>query len=564
MKRLFFLTFVFCTSAQAYFSLNSLNIDVDEYSPPLAINGKLMYLDGNQHIWISSSGYLHSSQAMINGQAVIAKTPVKSGNYILFINQSDGDTLWKTDGANFSRLTDYALDRLSKTRSNVVSSVVSGREDFITSDGETVYRYNTDTEAQTSNLELSQYTLSVCQFDENNLIFNATNINDGNQSHLYHYRNGEISNLQFIHQEEEITPYFEIYSNGSCVFQHPDYNSHLNDGSPIPVYYIIQNDGTVYSIESQDPNYFYDDFFSFHGNLYFFRKSSDYGTRKKIIYTFDKGEIVETADLSDLVLNVTDFWVSDNYLYSYNSYDCPVNAKCTPALTFLVGITVLDKDFSQVNFIDNEILKSREFEILYSQTKDMIHYIDGVQEITLLDNGVPVATTGNSNLEIIDIIGDADSGYYFIGKDINANRNLVILTSDIPVISSQISGLWTSQEWSSQGLSIHSGRRQDNSEYLFLSFYVYHNGEPFWIAGNADIDTGHPSQVINLYSYNGPSFLAESEDSEHQQTYFGTIKLFPTTCNSMNVEIQPVNKDAITLQMNRFTDITNSNHCVDE
>ena len=75
MKLFILLLTLSIQSAYATFSLNSLNIPLDEDNPTvLAINGKLFYLDENRHVWINQSSTLSSTKIMIDGQAVIAKT----------------------------------------------------------------------------------------------------------------------------------------------------------------------------------------------------------------------------------------------------------------------------------------------------------------------------------------------------------------------------------------------------------------------------------------------------------------------------------------------------------
>ena len=48
------------------------------------------------------------------------------------------------------------------------------------------------------------------------------------------------------------------------------------------------------------------------------------------------------------------------------------------------------------------------------------------------------------------------------------------------VINSEISGLWYQPEQSGHGLQIEIFT-QNNQEKLFVSWYVYKNGEPIWL-----------------------------------------------------------------------------------
>ena len=186
MKLFILLLTLSIQSVYATFSLNSLNIPLDEDNPSaLAINGKLFYLDENRQVWINHSSTLSSTKIMIDGQAVLAKTPVLTENYVLFINQSDNDTLWRTDGEQFERLSDLQLNRLSRYQSSIVNAQIKESDDFITTDGESVNRYEIFPLTQTIDSNVSLASAYVCQFDENNLIFRSLYSQTSNSSKYY-------------------------------------------------------------------------------------------------------------------------------------------------------------------------------------------------------------------------------------------------------------------------------------------------------------------------------------------------------------------------------------------
>ena len=553
-------------SAYATFSLNSLNIPLDEDNPSaLAINGKLFYLDENRQVWINHSNTLSSTKIMIDGQAVIAKTPVLTENYVLFINQSDNDTLWRTDGEQFERLSDLQLNRLSKYQSSIVNAQIKDSDDFITTDGESVNRYVIFPLTQTIDSNVSLASAFVCQFDENNLIFRAVNSQTTNASKYYFYENGEISPVQFMIGENEVDPELVLQHDNKCIYRF------FNNSENIAHHFIIDDSGDVAEITSNDEDWYFDNYFIFSDKLLAFRKHRlNYSiTYAPLLYSLENNQFELINDFNNENLFVKDFWVNNNYLYIQNYSGCiapippGISTKCSPNPPNNGDLFVIDSSFNVENKIFDKRIENQEIDILNSVTSAFVIFDDNNSALSMLASGQLVSSLLNTNIEIIDIIGEAENGYYFHGKDKNSGRNLVYLASDTPVISHQLAGLWTSPDWQSQGMTVFTGQRQDNSEYLFLSFYFYRNGEPFWIAGSTELNSGTSSLSLDIYEFKGASFLPDDPNSEHQKIDFGSITLIPASCNNIAVEMTPINSETIYLSMERFPDFTNSNSCSD-
>jgi len=186
-----------------------------------------------------------------------------------------------------------------------------------------------------------------------------------------------------------------------------------------------------------------------------------------------------------------------------------------------------------------------------------------IDKIGIIDNIEATEPIQLADIKILRIISDESKVYVFGSDYKNEGKIGLYVVSEQMLISRKLTGLWVSPDWQSQGLSIHTGKRQDVSEYIFVSFYMYRDGNPFWVAGSHDIDSGTNSIEIDLFEFIGSSFLPNDSNYEYQRDTFGKIIIEPTSCNNMNVRIETVGSDTIDLSMRRIGDISNDMTCID-
>jgi hypothetical protein len=102
------------------------------------------------------------------------------------------------------------------------------------------------------------------------------------------------------------------------------------------------------------------------------------------------------------------------------------------------------------------------------------------------------------------------------------------LTDDI-AINRLMNGIWYTPELSNQGLSINQGTRHDGSEYLFISVYLYEDGQPLWLAGNTTISGLETHTEVTLYRFDGPQFFMPDEPAN--RSLFGEVELSLESCD---------------------------------
>ena len=101
-------------------------------------------------------------------------------------------------------------------------------------------------------------------------------------------------------------------------------------------------------------------------------------------------------------------------------------------------------------------------------------------------------------------------------------------------INGQISGVWTSGGLNDQGLTLFVGEN-DSGPFIFFSWFIYLDGEPFWLAGNTGFEYGVDEVSIPTQRLSGLEFLTPSSDTADRED-IGTLKIHVNDCNSILVE----------------------------
>lgn len=133
------------------------------------------------------------------------------------------------------------------------------------------------------------------------------------------------------------------------------------------------------------------------------------------------------------------------------------------------------------------------------------------------------------------------------------------LMTDVPLIGPQMNGPWYDLNFPNQGLAINHGQRTDGSQYVFLTFYLYRNGEPLWLAGDQNYLPGQPAITLDLFEYSGIDFLATNDPPD--QTPFGSLTLSFSACDGLTGSLQYSDQTQL-FDFNRVDDTSFSYRCV--
>ena len=540
------------SSVMAGLNINRVSQESFSYFSSVIIDGKVMYTNDDNELWINTGSLNSEFKPQINGNTIHAGKLVKVNDFVVFINRDDGNRIWRTDGQIFNLLTVDSYDYLETSQSG---DVVARRQDtgsFITIDNSAVDQFNTQ-----QLLLSTEFSAPVCKFDNQHAIFSAR-VSEVNDPTLYLYQNGNIIPLVFDESLsiDQKRLELEIKHGDYCYYKYNDY-------AQLKVHqFKIDASGIVSMLEVPEQGNF-NDLKVFNNQLLMLLKPF-YGGGNEKIYTLDNDSTTpqELFDVADNQFYYAhSYWVSDDYLYVLVRALCK-NDKCTPSFPNPYSLNVYDKSLHLVNTIVDARLT--EFSLESADDKNFLLLKGGqVNEILELSQGTIVSRVKDVEVDFLDFIGGIHGDYFVRGINRLSHKGSIYKASNKAVVSKALSGLWVSDQWQSQGLSIQIGKRANDSYYFFVSFYLYRDGEPFWIAGTTDLNAGASEETLTLYEYKGQSFLSNNTDQTNQRIEFGTMSLKPQSCNLMKVDINPLSFDSVSLDMKRLVDTSFENVCVD-
>jgi hypothetical protein len=560
IKYIFFIFLTnFTFSTYAGLSIGKI-LDKDLYFPSEIIDGKLVFISGeissNPTIWINDGTKEGDIELNINGNTFSATKVSKfSSNSVIFVNRNDNYRLWITDGLSASRISDQEILPHFSDLGRSINKMF-----FIASNGNII---STDgISSSIINLEQNiSYPSDLCAFDDETFMFKARL--DGDESeHLFLHNNMEITSLVSLNDLQ-----FHIQNDGLCY-----YSFNQNDEKQFLFVDRYREITFIPSPLEENENIIWNSVFLLNGQVYFQLNDSTYipdSYQSYDIYKFNPSNLsLDLVFKSSESLKPGDFLnlsVINNHIYiQYAINPCPFICGTPPPIPD--EIVVLDSSFSVVNKIyafspthNKMILKKiNDQKVLLLQDISNRNY----QQITLLNEGLTESQLNLKNVNINDIWAD-EKNVFAHGYDRTSFVGTLYKISESPIVSKQINGLWVSDEWQKQGLSLHTGIRPDKSEYIFASFYIYRDGKPFWVAGNVDINNGSESVTIELFEFNGTSFIPNDIGSETEQMSFGNLTITPQSCNNINALIEIEGQESIDLLMQRISNTTYDDICSD-
>lgn len=194
---------------------------------------------------------------------------------------------------------------------------------------------------------------------------------------------------------------------------------------------------------------------------------------------------------------------------------------------------------------------------------DKAHVVqsDVVNGFSSYQHGAVIQTINSSNeVSLVNtqdyyfrnIISNPDSAEFFlILTDKRSVKTEIFSFTESPVLNSLINGIWHEHDIYSQGLVVQKGRRNNGSEYVFTTFYTFDEGEPLWLAGNAEFLPQQDQLNITLHKYDGIQ-LFEYDNTPNREV-FGQLKINIETCNRIfaSFSSEPYN---ISLNLYRIDD----------
>jgi hypothetical protein len=154
-----------------------------------------------------------------------------------------------------------------------------------------------------------------------------------------------------------------------------------------------------------------------------------------------------------------------------------------------------------------------------------------------------------SRQSIHAVITDPDQSDVYVLMSHNTNNLTGIYAlEDYPHTDENIRGIWHDPDIPNQGMVVTTGLRGDGSEYQFITFYTYRDGQPYWFAGQNEINPPQTGLEVELYQFTGGGLFSGTELPAAES--IGTLSVHMTGCDrlsaSLNLNGQPVTDLSLT------------------
>ena len=121
------------------------------------------------------------------------------------------------------------------------------------------------------------------------------------------------------------------------------------------------------------------------------------------------------------------------------------------------------------------------------------------------------------------------------------NSGLFVLRAALPEaagmpINGRLSGLWVADGLNDQGLTLFVGENAFAGPFVYFAWFIYLDGQPFWVAGDVPYEYGDDEVVIPTQRLNGLEFLQPAESLLAERDDIGTLTIHPHGCNHLHVE----------------------------
>lgn len=553
MKKI--ITLILILTVYPAFALRTIvNITPDDFidsiydTNKIVINETLYFLDTEFKLWQSNGDVLSTKKVSINGAdvkvGVSFLSMIKFGDKLLFVNSTDNNTLWESDGINFNQLSDLeiangAFPKLHK-RNNKVYATVESQLLVIDEDSTTLVTID----------NLSYINMdSLCVLDDNHYSFYGRETGASNK--FYSFNNGSLEEITSDVIDLSRT-FYRLNHKDSCLYRSAssDPDSEMHNG------YSRYNGSGEFEVISNPNNQnikTWEEAFTFNDKLYF----TQYSVTGNYLYELADDSTQPIADVIagcifcyNVEISVTsDYLFLDTNIFSNNLNE--------PVLRTTI---VFDKQLNEIaSYTGNEV--SPQFSTQDNQA--VLLYKEDINKVVLTDTGLITASLKTPFINFIDIIGDGSQVFLFGNDRENKNKLALYKISNQLAISNQLDGLWINSEYKSQGLSIHTGVRPDDSQYIFVSFYIYRNGLPFWIAGSIDYSNGQSEISVDLFEYEGTSFVTSDNGLDDLTLSFGSMTIKPIGCDEIEIDIIINNEQPLMLPMARLSNNIKEDMCVE-
>ncbi len=126
------------------------------------------------------------------------------------------------------------------------------------------------------------------------------------------------------------------------------------------------------------------------------------------------------------------------------------------------------------------------------------------------------------------LVSDMNSGLFIL------RASLADDAAEVSPLNGRMSGLWTSEGLNDQGITLFIDEN-DFGPYIFIAWFIYLDGEPFWLVGNAPFDYGEDEVTIPIQRLDGLQFVEPGEQTAGRENV-GPLKIHVHSCTELHVD----------------------------
>ncbi|MFV0542637.1 MAG: hypothetical protein ACK5L8_02995 [Marinicella pacifica] len=289
---------------------------------------------------------------------------------------------------------------------------------------------------------------------------------------------------------------------------------------------------------------------------HFYLMAEDEDRQNHIVkLSLDLSTVVKQVEFDSFA--IVSLIVSNDYLIAY-THSGP--AASPPAWT----TGYFDEDLNQISGLGGPFTDVPQIYLRDGgETVVINHHTNGLNLKTLTtDITRELPGLDLNQKELISVITDKDeTETYAIIKDLRSGQSSIKSLDTIPDVGSLSVGNWFDPDYQSQGMSVVEGLRDDGSRYLFVTLYLFRDGEPLWLAGTSNINYPQPTLDIELGAYSGPGLW--QPDTTAQVEKFADMTLSMSGCHQLMVNFITVDGQTFSLELQRMVNNDIKLYCKD-
>lgn len=517
---------------------------------PLLFNEQIIFVtekEGNYSVW--SFDISHNSYTLLQDLETFNSSQESHviDGFFYFKDSNEPSRVWRSDGTpagtnpvqGFNAFRDSPLQ--FQNRLLFHQGINDNNIDPVGFDGVNIRSYD---------VQYFPLVEDVCAFSLNDVIFPSTNVYAGNDHYLVRY-----SGQNKTDYTNDLPEDFNVY--GTKVWQFENNCFYYITASNFYDVLVIPEVGDKFFLGERIGYPQITEIIRFKGEYFAFGNDTNGGSQL-LKLSSDLSQVVKSVE-ADNYLYFTSITDSQDYLIAFTHSG---GAASPP----VYATTYYDEDLNVVEGLGGpfqsvpEIYRTAQGETIYFRDFDI--QTGHRQNIlaTVIDQPEEGLVIKGRLVESVITSQDEAESYILIRDIIHGEYHIYALDS-LPDMGSQSVGNWYNPDYQSQGMSIVEGLRDDGSRYLFVTLYLFRDGQPLWLAGVADVNYPQAELSLELAEYSGLGLWQADMPANVEK--FADMTLSMSSCHRMMMNLETMDGQSINIELKRMVNNSLNHQCKD-